>query len=561
MKPIVALYARVSTQRQEEEATIASQVASIEAYATSQGYIIPKELYFLDEAVSGARLDRPALDRLRDEATEGVYQAVVCLSPDRLSRQYTHQIILLEEFRQIGIQVMFVNQPPVENNPQSQLFFGIQGLFSEYERSLITERLRRGRLYAARQGRMVGPQTPYGYRYIAKDEKQAGRWEIDPQEARVVRQIYDWYTQDQPVSVFEISSRLEAQKEQLPPRHAKHWYPGTVGCILKQRQYTGQAYYNRTGNAHEEIGQPKVSGHGRRRNPGRTPRPPEEWIAIPVPAILPNDLWERAQERLAMNQKFSARNNRHHSYLLRGLLVCATCGYTLTARTSNGHVSYGCVSGSMRRATDVPAHTCLIHAEVIEPLVWQALTDLLRNPQLIAQAWNAPSVSDGSVAECGEAQRLHQRANTLDRQQERLLDLFQEEKIEKVIYLQRKERLAQERNAIQQRVLQLTNQANSEQTRQQMISDFAQHCQKIQANLTNPTQEIQQEVIRLLIDHIVVGENEIVIKHIVPTDDDCRLQPQRKYATSASSAFYFRPQETLYSPEAQEISINVRDSL
>jgi site-specific DNA recombinase len=534
MKPIAALYARVSTQRQEEEATIASQVASIEAYATNQGYILPKELYFLDEAVSGARLDRPALDRLRDEAAEGVYQAVVCLSPDRLSRQYAHQIILLEEFRQLGIQVMFVNQPPVENNPQSQLFFGIQGLFAEYERSLIKERLRRGRLYAARQGRMVGPQTPYGYQYVPKDETQAGHWEIDAQEARIVRQIYDWYTQDQPMSIFEIASRLEARKEQLPPRHAKHWYPSAVGCILKQRQYTGQAYYNRTGNTYEEIGQPKLAGHGRRRTCGRTPRSSGEWITIPVPAILPNDLWERAQERLAMNQKFSARNNRRHSYLLRGLLVCATCGYTLTARTSNGHISYSCVSGSMRRAADVPAHTCLIHAEVIEPLVWQALTNLLRNPHLIAQAWNTPSVSDSSVAEWGEAERLQQRRNALDRQQERLLDLFQEEQIEKAVYLQRKERLDQERNTIEQRTQLLSKQANAEQVTQRMIADFAQHCQQIEANLTNPTPEIQQEVIRLLIDHVVVGENEIVIKHIVPTDEDCRLKPQRKFVKFVS---------------------------
>jgi site-specific DNA recombinase len=228
-----------------------------------------------------------------------------------------------------------------------------------------------------------------------------------------------------------------------------------------------------------------------------------------------------------MNQKFSARNNRRHSYLLRGLLVCATCGYTLTGRTNNGHVTYSCVSGSLHRAKDVPAHTCLIHAEVIEPLVWQALTDLLRNPQLIAQAWNTPSVSDSSVAEGGEAERLLQRRNSLDRQQERLLDLFQEEQIEKAAYLQRKERLDQERNAIEQRTQLLSKQANAEQVRQQMIADFAQHCQQIEANLTNPTQEIQQEVIRLLIDHVVVGENEIVIKHIVPTDEDCRLQPQR----------------------------------
>lgn len=529
MKPIAALYARVSTQRQEEEATIASQVASIAAYATSQGYILPKELYFLDEGVSGARLDRPGLDRLRDLAAEGVYQVVLCLSPDRLARQYTYQVILLEEFRQLGIQVAFVNQPPVENNPQSQLFFGIQGLFAEYERGLITERLRRGRLYAARQGRMVGPQTPYGYQYVPKSETQGGHWEIDPAEALVVRQVYDWYTQDQPVSISEISSRLEAQKDQNPPRRAKHWYPSVIGGMLKQKQYTGWAYYNRTVNAHEQVGQPKAIGHGRRREPGRTPRPPSEWITIPVPVILPNDLWERAQERLAINQKFAARNNQVHSYLLRGLLVCATCGYTLTGRTSKGHVSYACVSDDVQRAADVPAHTFSIRAATIEPLVWQALTDLLRNPELIAQAWRLPSDSDAPAVEHSEAERLIQRRNTLDRQQERLLDLFQEERLEKAAYLQRKERLDQERNALEQRIQQFSRQANAEQTRQQMLADFAQYCQKIEANLSNPTPEIQQEVIRLLIDHVVVGETEIVIKHIVPTDDDCRLQPQRKF--------------------------------
>lgn len=187
MKTIAALYARVSTQRQEDEATIASQIAALETYASSQGYILIQELYFLDEAVSGARLDRPALNRLRDAAAEGAYQVVLCLSPDRLARQYTYQVILLEEFRRAGVQIVFANQPPVEDNPQSQLFFGIQGLFAEYERGVIAERLRRGRLYCARQGRMVSPQTPYGYQYIPKDEAHGGRWEVHPQEAKIVR--------------------------------------------------------------------------------------------------------------------------------------------------------------------------------------------------------------------------------------------------------------------------------------------------------------------------------------------------------------------------------------
>ena len=138
MNQLAAVYARVSTQQQEQEATIDSQVAAVEAFAQAQGYSLSKELYFLDEAISGAKLDRPALDHLRDLVAEGLFQVVLCLNPDRLARQYAHQWVLLNEFQRAGVQVVFVNQPPVENNPQSQLFFGIQGLFSEYERAMIT---------------------------------------------------------------------------------------------------------------------------------------------------------------------------------------------------------------------------------------------------------------------------------------------------------------------------------------------------------------------------------------------------------------------------------------
>ncbi|GEM_PF-119798 len=149
---LAAIYARVSTLQQEQEATMDSQVAELEKYAQEKGLRLSKEFYFLDQAVSGAQLSRPALDRLRDLAVEGLFDTVLCLSPDRLSRKYAHQWILAEELKRSGVSVPFVNQPPVEDNPQGQLLLGIQGLFAEYERVLITERLRRGKLYRIRRG-------------------------------------------------------------------------------------------------------------------------------------------------------------------------------------------------------------------------------------------------------------------------------------------------------------------------------------------------------------------------------------------------------------------------
>lgn len=522
MKQTAALYARVSTQHQEEEATIASQVAAIEEYATHEGYALRKDLYFLDEAVSGAKLDRPALDRLRDREGEGCYQVVICLSPDRLARVYMLQVLLLEEFRQAGIQMLFVNQPPVSDSPQSQLLFGIQGLFAEYERAVIAERMRRGRLHRARQGAIVNPQTPYGYDYVPKTGAEGGRWEINTEEARVVRQIYAWYTQSEPMTIQEITDRLN--RDGFPPRSGKCWRSSVVGKILRQTQYTGLAYYNRTEKVYHEVGRLRKTGHGKRLCPVSMLRPAEEWIAIPVPSILDKDIWLMAEERLKTNQRFSIRNNRNHHYLLRGLLICATCGHTLTARAGDGYFSYSCGYGGVHRAPDTPEHTCCIDGNTVETVVWNAVVELLKNPKLISQAWGC---NEAANIEQGEKERLENRLRVLDRQQERLLDLYQDEQLEKPSYLVRKQRLDEEQKNIQTRLLQFEQEAKSEQIKQELIEDFQQYCLRIQENLANPSPVLQQEVIRLLIDHVVVGKNEIVIKHIVPTDDDCRLKPQR----------------------------------
>jgi site-specific DNA recombinase len=503
---------------------------AIETYAQAQGYGLPKELYFVDEAVSGAKLDRPGLDRLRDQASEGVYQAVICLSPDRLARQYALQVLLLEEFRRAGLQVLFVNQPPVSDDPQGQLLLGIQGLFAEYERALITERMRRGRLHCARQGRMVSPQTPYGYRYVPKDEPNGGHWEIEECEAATVRQIFAWYTQTEPVSIYEITTRLEAQRSDYPPRQAKRWYPSSVGNILRQCQYTGYAYYNRTQNVSQEVGQLRRAGHGKRKAVGRRLRPTEEWITIPTSAIIDQETWQIAQERLTMNQKTAPRNNKRHTYHLRGLLVCATCGHTLIGRTYKGQASYSCTYGMGCCAPDLPTHSCTIAENLIEPLIWHAVVELLQHPKLMVQAWQTTGADQIAFVEQGEQERLEKRLRFLDRQKERLLDLFQEEQLDKFVYLERKQCLEQEQLVIQTRLQPFDQHTRLEQSKEQVIAKFELYCQRIQANLANPTAELKQEVIRLLIDHVVVGNGEIVIKHIVPTDDDCRLQPQRKFA-------------------------------
>ena len=154
----VACYARVSTSHQQHEGTIESQRRSLQQHIQHQGRSLLPEHEYIDDGVSGARLDRPALDRLRDAARRGEFDAVVILSPDRLARNYAHQWLLIEEFEKLHTQLIFL-QNPFGDRPQGKLLTQMQGMIAEYERAQIAERTRRGRLEKARHGEFM----PWAY--------------------------------------------------------------------------------------------------------------------------------------------------------------------------------------------------------------------------------------------------------------------------------------------------------------------------------------------------------------------------------------------------------------
>src|SRR6202140_5243501 len=205
-----AIYARVSSDQQREEKTIASQTAALMEFAESEGYSVPGEWIFEDEGYSGASLVRPGLERVRDLAAEGQIQAVLALSPDRLSRKYAYQVLLIEELGRHGVQVVFVKAPQ-SDTPEDQLLLQFQGMIAEYERAQILERSRRGKRHRARQGEInVLSGAPYGYRYVRKSEERAGYYEVIEAEAQVVRQVYELYTRDG-LSIGGVTLRLNEQ--------------------------------------------------------------------------------------------------------------------------------------------------------------------------------------------------------------------------------------------------------------------------------------------------------------------------------------------------------------
>src|SRR6266704_2017901 len=170
MKKTAAIYARVSSERQKEEGTIASQTALLLDHAKGQELSVPAEWIFEDEGYSGATLARPGLERLRDLAAEGQIETVLIYAPDRLSRKYAYQVLLIEEFARHGVQTMFIKSPCAQT-PEEHLLLQFQGMIAEYERAQIAERTRRGRRYRAKEGLVnVLSAASYGYRYIKKSE-------------------------------------------------------------------------------------------------------------------------------------------------------------------------------------------------------------------------------------------------------------------------------------------------------------------------------------------------------------------------------------------------------
>src|SRR5215468_8507934 len=191
---MAVIYARVSSEQQREENTIASQTASLIEFARSHELEVPEEWVFEDEGFSGASLERPGLERVRDLAAEGQIQVVLVYAPDRLSRKYAYQVLLIEEFARQGVETLFMKAPQ-SASPEDQLLVQFQGMIAEYERAQILERSRRGKRHRARAGEIsVLSGAPYGYRYLRKSEDAPAAYAVRESEARVVRQVYEQYT-------------------------------------------------------------------------------------------------------------------------------------------------------------------------------------------------------------------------------------------------------------------------------------------------------------------------------------------------------------------------------
>lgn len=506
----VALYARVSTDRQERERTIESQVEVLEAKAASEKWKV--EMVCLDEGYSGAYLDRPGLDRVRDASVAGLIDAVVVLCPDRLARNYVHQMIVLEELNRFGVKVVFC-EGGAADDPHGRLLVQIQAAVAEFERTKIAERNRRGKLFRARQGTIVSGQVPYGYRKLPASDGLPPRLEIFEPEAEVVRRIFHLHVAER-LSVRMIAIRL-TESETPSPRGSSTWSTSTLDRMLRQEAYAGTFYYNR--RSYVPKGEPRRPRHSAGHRPIAQARPRSEWIGVAVPPIVDLETWTHSQSLHHMNSRFSPRHVGAEKYLLRYLVRCGECEQARAAagRTRNGHEDryYRCdaVLPMHLRVEKLRCSQPSSRADELDALVWEEVVRHLRNPQLIVQACG--SADPGSVLNDSGLVAMQRQLSELRAQARRLVDAYQTGAIP-LDALHTRQRHLTERIAELELAVQSTS--GNALNRKQMKNQITLFAAQVADNLDQMNFVQRQELLRTVLEKVVVTEEKVELFFKIP---------------------------------------------
>src|SRR5512142_2500728 len=520
----VAVYARVPATRQAQAQTIEQQLDRLREAVAGRGWELEEQHVYRDDGYSGASLGRPGLDRLRDHAALADLDLVLVTAPDRLARNYVHQVLLIDELAGHGCPVEFLDRP-MSQDPHDQLLLQIRGAVAEYERTLIAERMRRGRQAKLRAGTLLPWTTPpFGYRLDPERPRQAAGVRVEPGEAVLVAQLFDWYLEPQ-ATVYRLARRL-TDLGVATPTGKPRWNVARVRGILRNPAYTGRALTNRT----------QVVPARRRKSallpagPGQShaPRPPEDQIAVPVPPIVSEETFAQVQAKLDASQQTVLRNTRHE-YLLRALVSCGVCRLSCVVRqTGAGYRYYLCRgrTDALRVAQGQRCTARYIPADQLDELVWADLCALLTDPAQVARALARARGGAWLPQELHARQRtIRQALGQLERQQQRLLEAYLAEVIGLAELQRKREELDRRRATLAAQQRQLDAAAGQRLELRAVADGIEAFCQAIRAGLATATFEQRRQLAELLIDRVIVTDGDVEIRYVLPTSPDGPHRP------------------------------------
>jgi site-specific DNA recombinase len=521
-----AIYARVSSARQKKDQTIGSQTAALREHAAQNQLEVPEEWVFEDAGHSGATLVRPALEALRDLAAQGCVDVVLCYSPDRLARKFAYQALLIEELARAGVRVEFVRGPRGDT-PEDQLLVQFQGMFAEYEKAQLMERYRRGKAHRARTGSVnVLSGAPFGYRYVRKSDHAGAAYEVIEHEAVLVAEMFRRYADDG-AAIADLARWLTSQG--APTRTGKsRWDRSVIWGMLRNPAYAGTAVFGKTMATSGPPGLNRVArlqGRSVPRAIKTVDRPRDQWLEIPVPAIVTAGTFERVQQRLEDNKRFAARNTRVPS-LLQGLAACSACGYgyyrTSTRTTNKKIYYYRCLGADDYRYEG--GRVCSnkpVRADYLDTVVWNHITHLLADPALIraeiSKRLDAARTSDPVTRQRGRLEaELARAAASITA----MIEAFQEQLLTIDELRARMPHLRSREASLRAQIDALDAQAADREAYLKLADSLEGFLAQLRGNVITSTVEERQRVLRLLVKDVLIGPEKITIRHRIPARSD-----------------------------------------
>ena len=528
---VPGLYGRVSADRQKLEQTIASQLHDLYARVEADGLKITPELVFVDDGYTGTSLIRPALEKLRDTAAAGAIDRLYVHCPDRLARDFAHQILLIDEFQRAGLEVVFLNYA-FDQSPEGQMLLQMQGVVAQYERAKILERSRRGRRYKAATGLVsVLSDAPYGYRYITKSEGEGrAEYRVVIDEARVVCQIFDWVGRER-CSLGEVARRLEALG--IPTRTGLlRWNRRTLGTMLRNPAYKGTAGWGKTQTAERRPrlrprhGQPEFPRHSK----GVRKAPPEQWSFIPVPALVDEETFAAAQEQLAHNRAHHGRPAVPGRYLLAGLVVCGRCGrayigHRIRRRESRNpeqfYAYYRCCGTDAGRfGGQQVCFNAAVRTDRLDAAVWDDVSALLLEPGRVEAEYQRRLERQAEPAGVDIASLRTQIAG-VKRRIVRLTEMYEEGFLDQPQFKSRMTSAQSRLKSLEAEVAELAARETNASELRLVTGQLEAFAERIRSGVDQCDWETRQSIIRAVVNRIEIGESDVrVVYRVSPAPFD-----------------------------------------
>ena len=516
-----ALYARVSTDKQAEKYGIPSQIEALKKRCLERDWtpvLDGDKDAFIDEGYSGAELDRPALNRLRQVAREGRVDVVLAYDPDRLSRKLYHQMILAEEFEKQRIKLEFITQD-MGTSPEDKMFFNMRGLVAEYEREKIRERTVRGSREKARQGKVVSAGAiSFGFCY----NKEKATLEEDPEKAQIVRLIFYTFANEN-LSLQSLADRLN--RLHIPtPRGGDRWRASTLGVMLRNEVYIGKMYQFRKYHIEPKI-RLKLSAKNKKTSTALHPK--EEWILVKVPSLIPAELFETVQRKLRANAELSKRNTKRE-YLLSGLLYCSECGGRMGGHAIHAIPYYRCYrKGNPDRVPlgpdgrPQPCSCPEIKTEAIEAEVWNTICQLIKNPDFLIQELHRRNADNSQTKEIleRELQLCEARLKAIPEEQKRLVEGYRKGLYADFMMREDMGLIQKEQGELEKRKAELERQLAGRLLTQNSEDQIRSLMEKISIGLDNLDFTSKQELLRLLVEKVFYNGQGIEILTIIPLSE------------------------------------------